>query len=88
MEGYYKITYTDYYRGTGLFEIEFNQINLFRTALINKDNWTPFTINCVIKCQTKGIYKLSYTGVSPSSIHKTNTILIYTIHIWEYATIQ
>ena len=70
LEGYYKITYTDYYRGTGLFEIEFNRINLFRTALINKDNWTPFTINCVIKCQTKGIYKLSYTGVSPSLLGK------------------
>ena len=49
-EGYYHIIYTDYYKNGGDFKIYHGWDKvLFDTNLNSKSNWTPFTINAVIR---------------------------------------
>ena len=56
--GYYHITYTDYYKGGGQFDIKHNHwhgVNipphLFTLTLIEQSDWTPVTINTIIKIE-------------------------------------
>ena len=49
-EGYYHIIYTDYYKKGGTFKIYHGWDKvLFDTNLNSKSDWTPFTINAVIR---------------------------------------
>ena len=49
-EGYYHIIYTDYYKNGGTFKIyQGSSKVLFDTILNSKSDWTPFTINAVIR---------------------------------------
>ena len=49
-EGYYHIIYTDYYKNGGTFKIyQGSSKVLFDTNLNSKSDWTPFTINAVIR---------------------------------------
>ena len=56
--GYYHIIYTDYYKGGGQFDIKHNHFHgtnippsLFTSTLIEQSDWTPITINTIIKIE-------------------------------------
>ena len=61
LEGYYQITYTDYYKGSGEFEIKTIYPPLTSTVddynykinLQTQSNWTPITINIIKTVQMK-----------------------------------
>ena len=80
-KGYHHIIYTDYYKGGGIFKIYQNSKVLFDTNLNSKSDWTPFTINAVIKITFDDDYgyasitmesddpKIMFDGINNSSFY-------------------
>lgn len=72
--GYHHIIYTDYYKNGGDFKISDRSIGgdvLLETNLRSKSDWTPFTINTVIKVE------LSNSGLSEIQISSDTFSMLF-----------
>ena len=55
LSGYYYISYSDFYKGQGSFQIKYNYYSginspnpIFHINMINQTDWTPITINSLV----------------------------------------